>query len=48
MQENAIKRNDVLAYLGNNVKKVKHRMRKAKYGCTVIDWRVKSESRIIQ
>lgn len=37
MQENTIKRNDVLAYLGDNVKKVKHRMRKAKYGCTVND-----------
>lgn len=37
MQDNAIKQNDVLAYLRNNVKKVKHRMRKAKYGCTVID-----------
>ena len=37
MQENAIKRNDVLAYLSNNVRKVKHRMRKAKYGCTVND-----------
>ena len=37
MQDNAIKQNDVLAYLGNNVKKVKHCMRKAKYGCTVID-----------
>ena len=37
MQENTIKQNDVLAYLGDNVKKVKHRMRKAKYGCMVID-----------
>ena len=37
MQEETIKRNDVLAYLGDNVKKVKHRMRKAKYGCAVID-----------
>ncbi len=37
MQENTIKQNDVLAYLGDNVKKVKHRMRKAKYRCTVID-----------
>lgn len=37
MQENVIKQNDVLAYLGDNVKKVKHRMRKAKYGCMVID-----------
>ena len=37
MQENTIKQNDVLAYLGDNAKKVKHRMRKAKYGCVVID-----------
>ena len=37
MQDNAIKQNDVLAYLWNNVKKVKYRMRKAKYGCTVND-----------
>ena len=37
MQKNTIKQNDVLAYLGDNVKRVKHRMRKAKYGCTVID-----------
>ena len=37
MKDNTIKRNDVLAYLGNNVKKVKYRMRKAKYGCTVND-----------
>lgn len=37
MQENAIKQNDVLAYLGDNVKKVKRCMRKAKHGCTVID-----------
>lgn len=37
MQDNTIKQNDVLAYLGDNVKKVKKRMRKAKHGCTVID-----------
>ena len=36
-KENTLKRNDVLAYLSNNVRKVKHRMRKAKYGCTVND-----------
>ena len=28
---------DVAAYIGDNVKKVKHRMRKVKYGCVVID-----------
>lgn len=37
IQENTIKQNDVLAYLGDNVKKVKHRMRKAKCVCAVID-----------
>ena len=34
---NTIKRNDVLAYIGDNVRKVKTRMKKAKYGCTVND-----------
>ena len=36
-KENTIKRNDVLAYIGDNVRKVKTRMKKAKYGCTVND-----------
>ena len=36
-KENTLKRNDVLAYLSNNVRKVKNRMKKAKYGCTVND-----------
>ena len=36
-KENTIKRNDVLAYIGNNVRKVKNRMKKAKYVCTVND-----------
>ena len=28
---------DVSAYVGDNVRKIRHRMRKAKYGCTVVD-----------
>lgn len=36
-KENTIRQNDVLAYIGNNVRKVKCRMKKAKYGCTVSD-----------
>ena len=36
-KENTIKRNDVLAYLSNNVRKVKNRTKKAKYECTVND-----------
>ena len=40
-KENTIKRNDVLAYIGDNVRKVKTRMKKAKYGCTVNDQRGK-------
>lgn len=34
-KENTIRQNDVLAYISNNVRKVKIRMKKAKYGCTV-------------
>ena len=37
MQENIIRQNDVLAYIGNNVRKVKQRTRNAKYVCTVND-----------
>ena len=37
IQENTIKRNDVLAYIGDNVRKVKQRTRNAKYVCTVND-----------
>lgn len=36
-KEDAIKRNDVLAYIGDNVRKVKQRTRNAKYVCTVND-----------
>ena len=36
-KENTIRQNDILAYIGNNVRKVKTRMKKAKYGCTVND-----------
>ena len=28
---------DVSAYVGDNVRKIRYRMRKAKYGCTVVD-----------
>ena len=30
-------RSDVNSYIGDNVRKIKHRMRKVKYGCAVID-----------
>ncbi len=36
-KENTIRQNDVLAYIGDNVRIVKTRMKKAKYGCTVND-----------
>ena len=36
-KENTIRQNDVLAYIGDNVRKVKTRTKKAKYGCTVND-----------
>ena len=36
-KEKTIRQNDVLAYIGNNVRKVKQRNIKAKYGCTVND-----------
>ena len=36
-KEKTIKQNDVLAYIGDNVRKVKFRMKKAKYGCIVND-----------
>lgn len=38
-KENTIKRNDVLAYICDNVRKVKQRTRNAKYVCAVNDWR---------
>ena len=36
-KETTIRQNDVLAYIGDNALKVKRRMKKAKYGCTVND-----------
>ena len=36
-KEKTIKQNDVLAYIGDNVRKVKCRMKKAKYGYTIND-----------
>lgn len=36
-KENTIKLNDVLAYIGDNVRKVKQRTRNTKYVCTVSD-----------
>ena len=36
-KENTVRQNDVLAYIGENVRKVKCRMKKAKYGCTFND-----------
>ncbi len=36
-KENTTRQNDVLAYIGDNVRKVKQRTRNAKYVCTVND-----------
>ena len=38
-KENTTRQNDVLAYIGDNVRKVKTRMKKAKYACTANDQR---------
>lgn len=33
----SVMRNDTNAYIVSNAKKIRHKMRKAKYGCTVND-----------
>lgn len=36
-KEQELIRNNADAYVVDNVRKIRHRMRKAKYGCSVID-----------